>query len=79
MADRLLWLQKYYGSIKGATVTKVSFHEDETGIWPVLHFNHPDRGSLRVEVSRDPEGNGPGFLFGLEAPTAAEMQGASSK
>jgi hypothetical protein len=33
--------------------------------FPYFIVQHPKYGKLKVEVSQDPEGNGPGFLFGL--------------
>ena len=44
--------------------------EDEMGypeVWPTLTMTNPKYPGvkLKVEVSQDPEGNGPGFLFGL--------------
>jgi len=66
--------QAYYGFLLGATCTKVEFREGEFAgeRWPLLHFRKPDGVHFEVEVSQDPEGNGPGFLFGLPVPELAD-------
>lgn len=57
--------EKYYGQMVGKTVQTVGIHED--GV-PYIAFTD---GTV-VEVLRDEEGNGPGFIAGLPAvkPTA---------
>ena len=55
----LKWLTKHYGSLTGATIKSFHVARDESGLWPQLHLVD---GRV-IEVSRDPEGNGPGFLF----------------
>ena len=65
------WDWSYYNQLKGATVLSVGFEQDGS---PVLVFRIPDasyrKGSkIRVtQISQDPEGNGAGFLFGLDNP-----------
>lgn len=60
------FLEDYYGQLVGMTVEKVEVTiSDEMGypeVWPAIFFK---KGNLRIksEISRDPEGNGPGFLF----------------
>jgi hypothetical protein len=36
--------------------------------FPAFTVKTPSGETFVVEVSRDPEGNGPGFLFGLPTP-----------
>lgn len=60
------FLEEYYGQLVGMTVEKVEVTiTDDMGypeVWPAIFFK---KGDLRIksEISRDPEGNGPGFLF----------------
>lgn len=68
--DQQKFWAKYYGTLIGATVQSVQIREDDEGqFWPVIKFHHPEVGNIEVEVSRDEEGNGPGFLFGLTIPS----------
>jgi hypothetical protein len=66
------WLEKYLEPLKGATITEVEIKtKNEVGYpedWPVLTMKFNDGHVGEVEVSRDEEGNGPGFLFGLPMP-----------
>lgn len=59
-------------TLKGATVVEVAALRDDSNgwpeVWPVLILQTPDGTLLQVEVSRDPEGNGPGHLFIGEKP-----------
>jgi len=68
----LEWLNKYYKSLEGCVIEKVEIvSEDDFGYpedWPTLTCRRPDGEQFVVEVSKDPEGNGAGFLFGLEQP-----------
>lgn len=54
----------YYRHLVGATITAVG--EDADG----FHYFVAKRGGeeFRCEISRDEEGNGPGFLLGLPNP-----------
>lgn len=55
------WLKKYLAPLKGRTIKTVGVSEDG------FPFFTLDDGK-KIEVSRDEEGNGPGFLFGLPVP-----------
>ena len=71
------WTRRYYGSLVGMKCVGVETEEDEfsDGVWAVLLFQNEDGspiefdgeqyGGVKVLVSRDEEGNGPGFLMGL--------------
>jgi hypothetical protein len=63
------WRQ-YYSSLEGATITKFAGMNDaEMGDgFPafMVRFANGDEGI--IEISRDPEGNGGGFIFGLNMP-----------
>jgi len=58
------WTKKYLGALVGMTITAVG-----TGRDGFPYFKARDRAGNEVtcEISCDPEGNGPGFLFGLPA------------
>ena len=55
----------YYGQLKDATILTARGKVQGEQLWPTFTVRLAD-GTMRViEVSRDSEGNGPGFLFGL--------------
>jgi hypothetical protein len=53
---------KLYGRLVGATV--VAFEWD--GEYPVFTIRLADGQRRQIVVQQDPEGNGPGFIAGLE-------------
>lgn len=57
---KVYW-QNYYGQLEGCTIVKY-VGEDEYG-FPTLIVRYPNGESHEVQISRDPEGNGGGFLF----------------
>lgn len=64
------WKLKYYSQLQGAKILKVEIFEDDffTGSdanWPVLIVELADGSRTEIQISQDAEGNGPGFLFGL--------------
>lgn len=63
------FLSRYYGQLKGATIVDVLAGIDDSmghvEVWPTLKIRLASGDEVQVEVSRDPEGNGPGFLMGL--------------
>ena len=69
MPDKSEWWRQYYGTLIGATVTAVRIDDDQ---WATIVFKGKDGTEYKCEISRDEEGNGPGFMFGLPnpAPTA---------
>lgn len=60
---------KYYGQLVGATIVSAGVvAEDDFGsvnFWPTIAVKLANGMDIVLEVSQDPEGNGPGFLFGL--------------
>jgi len=52
--------QEYYGQLEGYKIVKFWMSDDG---YPTFGLSHPKRKVLVIEVSRDPEGNDPGFLF----------------
>lgn len=68
------YLQKYYSTLVGMTITGISIVNDlsDGGFgdnWLVINAKTADGKRFRLEVSQDPEGNGPGFIFGLPIPS----------
>jgi len=63
---------KYYGSLVGAKI--ISFEgmntedEDYGDGFPEFKIRFADGQVGIISISQDPEGNGGGFIFGLEAP-----------
>ena len=57
--------KEYYNQLVGATITGFNFLEDEYSLdpFPVFTMTLADKTERQVEVSRDEEGNGGGFLF----------------
>lgn len=65
----LAWLKEYYQGLVGWTCTGRAVVRDfEGNYWPVLKFEKKGHKSMLVDVSRDEEGNGPGYLSGLPEP-----------
>jgi len=71
------YLRGYYGQLIGATVVgiKMNIEEDQENgdplfaqVWPMIIFEK-DGQEYRCELSRDEEGNGPGYMFGLNQTT----------
>ena len=70
------WWQAYLAPLKDATIKaaglKMLPDDDILEEWPVLLIETVDGKMLEVTISRDPEGNGPGFLFGLPMPDTTD-------
>jgi hypothetical protein len=64
------WLLSYLAPLKGCKVTGVSINADG---YPTIDVEKKPRGKpverYTLEVGRDAEGNGPGWLFGLPRPS----------
>jgi len=63
--------QNYYGSFEGATIQKfLGMTEDEWGgkPFPVFEVRFANGEVGQIEISQDEEGNGGGFIFGLNLP-----------
>jgi hypothetical protein len=67
--NRSNFYQRYYGSMVGGRITGTGTTKDGFHFFEV---EMPDGKKLKCEISRDEEGNGPGFLFGLENPYDVE-------
>jgi hypothetical protein len=69
-AQELDYFGKYYGDLVGAKI--VSFdgmQDDDLGGdgFPTFTVLFKSGESGKIQISRDPEGNGGGFIFGLSA------------
>lgn len=59
--------RKHYASLVGKKIKAIEYETDAYGDpdpWPVLVFTD----GTKARVSRDPEGNGPGFLDIIDPP-----------
>lgn len=64
--EELVYLTKHYRQLQGLVVTGFEIERDEEfdEIWPTLVLSSEDgKRTVKVTVSQDPEGNGPGYLF----------------
>jgi hypothetical protein len=67
------YLEKYYGELVGAKIIDFSIvAENDYGVnfWPTFIVELVDKQTRVIEISQDPEGNGPGFIFGLSNPSS---------
>ena len=66
------FLKKYLAPLKGGIIKSVQVKEENdygmTHAWPVLVVQ-TKTDKFELEISRDEEGNGPGFIFGLPLPS----------
>ena len=64
------WNKAYYGQLVGAEIVSLTIGVDEDfgEFWPTFEVVLRDGTKRSIELSKDEEGNGPGFLFGLDAP-----------
>ena len=69
------WMIDYLTPAVGCTIIEIGVGEDEEGEegYPYLKLRKPATATAEaeeytLEVSRDEEGNGPGYLFGLPSP-----------
>jgi hypothetical protein len=64
------WI-KYYSGLEGATIIKLlPFSDDNINEMDFISYlvKFADGTTDKIEISQDPEGNGPGFIFGLPVP-----------
>ena len=60
-----MWGTKYSGQLKGFAISNVDFAycKDTESYFPTFIMKKKGYETIKVEVSRDEEGNGGGFLF----------------
>ena len=63
------YLDKYLAQLNGATIlaASVRYDPDDRKLWPTFEVILADGTEANIEISQDAEGNGPGFVFGLNA------------
>ena len=70
------YYSKYYSELIGATIDSFQMVvEDNTynvEFWPTFIVTLKNGESRVLQISQDPEGNGPGFIFGLTNPKASK-------
>jgi len=59
------YFRRYYKALEGGHVKSAGLTVDGFPYFTVVFANGEE---YTLEVSQDPEGNGPGFLFGLPTP-----------
>ena len=62
------WLKRYLAPLVNCRVISVEVKEIGGEAWPVINVVHIDGTDHQLTISRDEEGNGPGFIFGLPTP-----------
>jgi hypothetical protein len=61
---------RYYKQLEGAKIVRFyGMTEDE---FPTFEVELDNCQIVKIEVSRDPEGNGGGFIFGLNHPDMSD-------
>lgn len=64
--DHVAWWKDYLKDLPGARIVDAGATVDDGEAWPYLVVQLPGFDEThKIEVSRDEEGNGPGFLFGV--------------
>ena len=61
---------RYYKQLEGAKI--VRFYGMSEGEFPTFEVELPNCQIIKIEISRDPEGNGGGFIFGLNHPDMSD-------
>lgn len=73
------WWANYLAPLIGGEITEVGIKADRKGLWPTLKVRLKESDEvLTLEISKDPEGNGPGFIFGLALPDVDELTDGSN-
>tara|TARA_R100001129_G_C5239047_1_gene224946 strand:+ start:561 stop:770 length:210 start_codon:yes stop_codon:yes gene_type:complete len=54
---------RHFRQLVGCKVTGFQMQDDGDDMWPTLMMRTDDGEGIAVVLSRDPEGNGPGFAF----------------
>lgn len=65
-----MWTSRYYGQLDGATIKELILVVDSEAreIYPTFAVKLANGEELEIEIRRDEEGNGPGFISGLPFP-----------
>jgi hypothetical protein len=74
-AKALEFYNSYFGKLVGAKILAFQMVPDEEDpdfpdyqgdLWPSFKVELKDGRIIQIEISQDEEGNGPGFIFGLD-------------
>lgn len=70
------WLAGYYKHLVGSRIINVAVKtpDDFGDVWTTITIEDADGNIFDLELSRDEEGNGPGFIFGLPQYTLPEYR-----
>ncbi len=72
------WMKVYLAPLVGAKIVAVGVVSDDGGsrgdIWPVLHVELADGTKYKLQICRDAEGNGAGWIHGLPNPKAGTYE-----
>jgi hypothetical protein len=71
--DTTWFYEAYFGQLKGATIIDFKFLPDEYEpgqFWPTFLAKLPNGKTVQFEISQDEEGNGPGWIDGLDIEAA---------
>jgi hypothetical protein len=60
----------YYGFMKNCNIVDAGVREEYGELWPFISIVDKNGHLYQLEISQDPEGNGPGFVFGLPSVKA---------
>jgi hypothetical protein len=69
------WKEEYYGSLVGCEIIEFKWDDEEEpdiGPFPTFVVSNKNNELFEIEISKDEEGNGPGFIFGLTFPETNE-------
>lgn len=59
------WLAGYLRPLIGGEIEEVAATDEDGAAWPHIWVRLPTGEKCHLEISRDEEGNGPGFIFGI--------------
>lgn len=65
---------RYYKQLEGAKIVRFygMTEEDYGDGFPTFEVELDNHQIIKIEISRDPEGNGGGFIFGLNRPDMSD-------
>lgn len=81
--EALSFYNRYFGQLIGATIIDFAMIQDDNDdawaeVWPCFRVKLASGEIVQIEISQDEEGNGPGWIFGLEVPTTPSEKGFSN-
>ena len=70
---------RYYGQLEGATINRYLGMKDGFPVFEMLMDDGAHGYITQIEISQDPEGNGGGFIFGLNSPNMSDWDAKQAK